>query len=73
MENKTQINTSFYNFEHEVYATFDVGAAEKYCEAIWINPDEFKNVIIYLEDLHDFMLFLVTVENLLVTAGLKRF
>ena len=51
----------------------DVGAAEKYYEAMWINPDEFKDVIIYLQDFHDFMPFLETVENLLITVGLKRF
>ena len=48
----------------------DVGAAEEYYKAIWINPDEFKNVIICLRD---FLLFLVTVENFLVTVDLKRF
>ena len=53
--------------------TVDVGAAEKYYEVMWINPDEFKDVIIYLQDFHDFMPFLETVKNLLVTVGLKRF
>ena len=55
------------------YITVDVGAAEKCYEAMWINPDEFKDVIIYLRDFHDFMPFLETVENLLITVGLKRF
>ena len=32
-----------------------VGAAEKYYKAIWINPDEFKDVIMYPGDFHDFM------------------
>ena len=40
---------------------------------IWINPDEFKDAIIYLGDFHDFMHFLGTAENLLVTVCLKRF
>ena len=55
------------------HITVDVGAAEKYYTAIWINSDELKDVIIYLGDLHDFMHFLVIVENLLVTVDLKRF
>ena len=53
------------------HITVDVGAAEKYYKAIWINSDELKDVIIYLGDFHDFMLFLVTVENLLVAVDLK--
>ena len=55
------------------HVTVDVVAAEKYYKAIWINSDELKDVIIYLGDLHDFMHFLVIVENLLVTVDLKRF
>ena len=55
------------------HITVDVGAAEKYYKAIWINSDELKDVIIYLGDFHDFMHLLVTVENLLVTVDLKRF
>ena len=39
------------------HITVDVGAAEKYYKAIWINPDEFNEVIIYLGDFHDFMHF----------------
>ena len=50
-----------------------MGTAEKYYKALWINPDEFKDTIIYLEGFHDFMHFFATVENLLVTVGLKRF
>ena len=42
------------------HITINVGATEKYYKAIWINPDEFKDVIIYL-------------ANFLVTVGLKRF
>ena len=28
--------------------SFNVGAAEKYCKAICINPDEFMDAILYL-------------------------
>ena len=45
------------------HITVDVGAAEKCYKAIWINSDELKKVIIYLGDFHDFMHFLVTMEN----------
>ena len=51
----------------------DVGPVVKYYKAIWINPDELKDVIMYFRDFHDFLFFLVTVENLLVTVGLNRF
>ena len=39
------------------HITVNVGAAEKYYKAICINPDEFKDVILYLGDFHDFMHF----------------
>ena len=55
------------------HITVDVCAAEKYYKTIWINSDEFKDVIKHLGDFHDFMPFLVIVENLLVTVGLNRF
>ena len=42
------------------HITVNVGAAEKCYKAICINPDEFKDVILYLGDFHDFMQFLVT-------------
>ena len=42
------------------HITVNVGAAEKCYEAICINPDEFKDLILYLGDFHDFMHFLVT-------------
>ena len=35
----------------------NVGAAEKYYKAICINPDKFKDFILYLGDFHDFMHF----------------
>ena len=42
------------NMEH-IHITVDVGAAEKYHKVIWNNPDEFKDVIIHLGDIHTFM------------------
>ena len=38
-----------------MHITVDVGAAEKYHKATWINPDEFKDVIIYPGDFHESM------------------
>ena len=32
-----------------------MGAAENYYQAIWINSDKLKDVIVYFEDFHDFM------------------
>ena len=40
------------------HITVNVGAAEKYYKAICINPDDFKDFILYLRDFHDFMHFL---------------
>ena len=60
------------NMKH-THITVDVGTAEKYYKATWINSDELKDVIIYLGDFHDFMHFLVIVENFLVAVDLKRF
>ena len=34
------------------YIVVNLGAAEKYYKAICINPDEFKDVILYLGDFH---------------------
>ena len=34
------------------YITVNVGAAEKYYKAIYINPDECKDVILHLRDFH---------------------
>ena len=39
------------------HITVNVGAAEKCYKAICINPGEFKDVILYLGDFHDFMRF----------------
>ena len=55
------------------HITVNVGAAEKCYKAICINPYELKDVILYLGYFHDFRYFLVTVENFLVTVGLRRF
>ena len=51
----------------------DVGTEEKYYKAIWNNPDEFK-MPLYISGI--FMLsciFLVIVENLLLSVALKTF
>ena len=43
------------------HIALDMGVAEKHFKAIWINPDEFMDLIGYLRNiLHDFMHFLVT-------------
>ena len=39
------------------YIVVSVGATEKNYKAICINPDEFKDVVFYLGDLHDFIHF----------------
>ena len=39
------------------HITVNVGAAENYYEDNYINPDEFKDVILYIGDFHDFMHF----------------
>ena len=39
------------------HITVDVDAAKKYYRAIWINPDEFRDVIIYPRVFYDFMHF----------------
>ena len=44
----------------------NVGAAEKYYKAICINPDEFKDAF-YISEIF------ISVENFLVTVGLKNF
>ena len=55
-----------------MHITVIVEAAEKCYKAICIIPDEFKDVILYLENFHNFIsILLVHVENFLVTVGLK--
>ena len=44
---------------------------QKY-QVTWNNPDEFKDVIIHLGIFMLSCFLLVTVENLLLTVGLKR-
>ena len=39
------------------HITVNEGVAEKYHKTICINPDEFKDIILYLGDFHDFMHF----------------
>lgn len=38
-----------------VHIVTDVGAASKFYHVVWNNPNEFKNVIIHLGDMHAFM------------------
>ena len=45
------------------HITFDVGASEKYFNVIWNNPDEFKDVILHLGDLHASMHFFPCISN----------
>ena len=52
------------------HITLDVGAAEKHYKAIWINSDEFKSLYTLATWFHAF--FLVTMENFILTVGLKR-
>ena len=66
MRNKTQIHLSKISNMKYMYIMVNVGAAEKYCKAICINPDEFKDTILYLWDFHIY-------GNFLVTVRLKRF
>ena len=47
-------------------------AAEKYHRVNWINPDEFKDVIIELGDFMLSCIFPVTLKNLLLIVSLKR-
>ena len=74
MRNKAQIKhraihlSKISNMKY-IHITHIVGAAKKYYQAIRINPDEFKDVIIYLKDFQAFMHFFGNFENLLVTVG----
>ena len=53
--------------------TLDVGAAEKHYKAIWINPDEFKDVIIYLRNiLHDFVHFFSNCGTFVSNSGFEE-
>ena len=52
--------------------TINVGATEKYYKAIWINPDEFKDVIIYLADFHDFMQFFSNCGKFFSNSGFEE-
>ena len=54
------------------HITLDVGAAEKHYKAIWINPDEFKDVIIYLADFHDFMQFFSNCGKFFSNSGFEE-
>ena len=52
--------------------TVNVGAAEKCYKAIYINPDEFKDVILYLGDFHDFMHFFSKCEKFLSNSRFEE-
>ena len=55
------------------HITLDVGAAEKHYKAIWINPDEFKDVIIYLRNiLHDFVHFFSNCGTFVSNSGFEE-
>ena len=54
------------------HITVNVGAAEKYYKAICINPDEFKDAILYLGDFHDFMHFLSNCEQFLSNSRFEE-
>ena len=45
--------------------------AEKYYKAIWINP-EFRDVIIYLRDFHDFMHFFSNCGKFVSNSGVEE-
>ena len=49
-----------------------MGGADKYYRVTWINPDEFRDVIIQPGDFMLSCIFLVTVKNLLLTVSLRR-
>ena len=51
------------------HITVDLGAAEKYCKAIWINSDELKDVIMHLGNFHDFMHFFINWGKFISDSG----
>ena len=53
------------------HITVDAGAAEKYYKTIWINSDEFKDVIKYLGDFHDFMHFFSDCGKFVSSSGFE--
>ena len=54
------------------HITVNMGAAEKYYKAICINPDEFTDVILYLGDFHDFILFLSNCGQFLSNSRFEK-
>ena len=54
------------------HITVNVGAAKKSYKAICIIPDEFKDVILYLGDFHDFMHFFSNCGKFLSNSMLEE-
>ena len=54
------------------HITVDVGAAEKYYEVIWNNPDKFKDVIIHLGDFHAFIHFFSNCWKFVTDSGFEE-
>ena len=54
------------------HITVDVGAAEKCYKAIWINPYEFKEVIIHIGDFHAFVHFFSNCEKFVTNSGFEE-
>ena len=55
-----------------MHITVIVEAAEKCYKAICIIPDEFKDVILYLKDFHDFMHFFSNCGKFLSNSMLEE-
>ena len=54
------------------HITVNVGAEEKCYKAICINPDEFKDIILYLGDFHDFMHFFSNCKKFLSNSRFEE-
>ena len=54
------------------HTTVNEGAAEKYYKTICIKPDEFKEVILYLEDFSDFTHFFSTCGKFLSNSRFEK-
>ena len=57
---------------NNAHITVDVDAAEKYYEVIWNNPEEFKDVVIHLEDFHAFMYFFISCGKFFTDSGFEE-
>ena len=54
------------------HITADVGAAEKYYELVWNNPDELTDVIIHLRVVHTFMYFFSNCGKFVINNGFEE-